>query len=102
MAHPADSHELLAWLASEHGPPEFVQCVETALADMDPSSAGAVANTDTAAFRNAKMWRQLRTCTFDISKYTVVDAVYSANKAAWWEHQGVDLVEAAVRGIRSQ
>ena len=36
------------------------------------------------------------------AKYTVGDAVYSANKAAWWEHQGVDLVEAAVRGIRSQ
>ena len=44
-AHPIDSLTLVAWLASAHGPPEFVQCVETALVDVDPgASAGAVAN----------------------------------------------------------
>ena len=55
-AHPTDSLTLVAWLASAHGPPEFVQCVETALADVDPGAgAGAVVNKDTAAFRKAKV-----------------------------------------------
>ena len=35
-----------------------MQCVETALADVDPGAgAGAVANKDTAAFRKAKVWK---------------------------------------------
>ena len=102
-AHPTDSRALVAWLTSAHGPPEFVQCVETALADVDPGAgSGAAANKDTAAFRKAKVWKQLRTCTFAVSKYTIGDAVYSADKEAWWDQQGVDMVEEAVRGIRIQ